>query len=112
MRMIYCPACGRKLSSHAAFCPGCGEPLARRTGAIGRAPIVVERRHLWSPGVAAVLSFFIPGLGQLYKRQLISALLWFIVVPIGYFFCFPGFILHFFCIVGAAMGDPTRYRGI
>lgn len=117
MKIIYCPACGRALSSHAEFCPACGHPMSRRTSEFVVTdrvqPYRQFRQQLWSPGIAAVLSFFIPGLGQLYKRQIFSALLWFVFVPLGYFFLvIPGIILHFFCIVGAAMGDPTRYRGI
>jgi TM2 domain-containing membrane protein YozV len=73
--------------------------------------IPAEPQQLWSPGIAAVLSFFVPGLGQLYKKQIFHAICWFILVPVGYFFfVIPGVILHLFCIIGATMGDPTRYR--
>lgn len=33
------------------------------------------------PGIAAVLSFFIPGVGQLYNGTFIRALIWFIITP-------------------------------
>ena len=33
------------------------------------------------PGVAAVLSAVIPGLGQIYNGQLLWAILWFIITP-------------------------------
>ena len=33
------------------------------------------------PGVAAILSFFIPGLGQLYNGTWVRAIFWFIITP-------------------------------
>lgn len=62
---------------------------------------------LWSPGFAAVLSFFVPGLGQLYKGQFINGLVWFFAVMLGYAaLVIPGLILHFFCVLGALSGNP------
>lgn len=34
-----------------------------------------------NPGTAAVLSFFIPGLGQLYNGTWVRAIFWLIVTP-------------------------------
>ncbi|WP_432797189.1 hypothetical protein [Poriferisphaera sp. WC338] len=63
----------------------------------------------WSPGVAAVLSFLIPGLGQMYKGQIFNGIAWFMVVMIGYvLLILPGLILHFCCILGAASGDSYK----
>lgn len=110
MSMIYCPACRFQVSRRAVACPSCGEPIAARFDPTAPTPTVVRVEPLWSPGIAAVLSFFIPGLGQLYKGQIINAIAWFVFVPVGYFFFFiPGLILHLFCIIGATMGDPRRY---
>jgi hypothetical protein len=68
-----------------------------------------ERPEKWSPGVAAILSFFWPGLGQMYKGQVLNGLAWMMVTFFGYFLLIvPGFILHLFCIAGAYSGDPTR----
>ena len=59
--------------------------------------------------MAMLLSFFIPGLGQLYKGQLLNGFVWFVVVAGGYFLLvIPGLALHLCCIVGAGMGDPYR----
>src|SRR5262249_37172626 len=76
---------------------------------------VIQQTHVgmmqrrWSPGVAMVLSFLIPGLGQLYKGQLINGVVWFVAVVIGYLaFVIPGLVLHLCCIAGAGMGDPYR----
>jgi len=63
--------------------------------------------RLWSPGLAAVLSFFVPGLGQLYKGQIINGIIWFLFVCMGYAaLVVPGLILHFFCVLGAPSGNP------
>ena len=57
--------------------------------------------------VTAVLSFCVPGLGQLYKGQIINGIVWFFAVGLGYAaLILPGLLLHFFCIVGAASGNP------
>jgi len=92
-----CQECGRAVSTQAMACPTCGN--------------VIRSAANWSPGVAAVLSFFIPGLGQLYKGQFFGGLLWFILTGIGYIcFILPGLFFHLWCIVGAMMGDPHKAR--
>jgi TM2 domain-containing membrane protein YozV len=80
-----------------------GRPAdAGRTIVINHPPI---RR--WSPGLAAVLSFFVPGLGQLYKGQIINGIVWFFTVGLGYLaLILPGLLLQLFCIIGAASGNP------
>jgi len=61
----------------------------------------------WSPGLAAVLSFFVPGLGQLYKGQILNGIVCFFMVGLGYVaLILPGLLLHLFCIIGAASGNP------
>ncbi|MDQ3817888.1 MAG: hypothetical protein M3362_09370, partial [Acidobacteriota bacterium] len=69
-------------------------------------------QQVWSPGVAAILSFFIPGVGQMYKGRVGEGILWLIFTPIGYvLLILPGLILHIICIINAAQGDPHRPRG-
>jgi len=69
---------------------------------INRLPV-----RLWSPGLAAVLSFFVPGLGQLYKGQILGGIVWFFLVGMGYVaLILPGLVLHFFCVLGALSGNP------
>jgi hypothetical protein len=71
--------------------------------------LIRERR--FNPVIAGVLSFFIPGLGQLYKGQFWGALLWFILTSVGYFLLiFPGLILHFFCVASAVLARAGRDR--
>ena len=54
-----------------------------------------------------MLSFFLPGLGQLYKGQIINGIVWFVFVSMGYVaLVVPGLTLHFFCVLGALSGNP------
>lgn len=95
--LIACPACNKQVSSHAAACPSCGQPIN------AQAPATIDKT--WSPGLAAVLSFFIPGAGQIYRGRIGSGLLWLVFVVGGYLlFIFPGLILHILCIISAASG--------
>ncbi len=63
----------------------------------------------WNPLVAMLLSLLIPGLGQMYKGQVLNGVAWLIIVPIGYFaFIVPDAVLHLCCILGAGMGNPYQ----
>lgn len=63
----------------------------------------------WSTGTAVLLSFIIPGAGQMYKGNIIQGILWLIITSIGYlFFVIPGIILHIICIATAASGNPYK----
>ena len=54
-------------------------------------------------GCAAVLSFFIPGLGQIFMGRVLAGIGWFFIVPIFYLFLIvPGILMHIFCIYDAA----------
>jgi hypothetical protein len=84
-------------------------PLVDVDSPAGRSVVAINQppARLWSPGLAAVLSFFVPGLGQLYKGQFVSAVFWFVFVGMGYVApILPGLILHFFCVLGALSGNP------
>ena len=64
-------------------------------GASGEAREVRVRR-LPSPGVAAVLSVFLPGLGHVYAGRLAVGAIWFLATSFAYWVIFlPGFALHF-----------------
>jgi TM2 domain-containing membrane protein YozV len=39
------------------------------------------RRELPKPGTAAVLSFFVPGVGQIYNGAFLRGIFWLIVTP-------------------------------
>ena len=66
---------------------------------------MTQDRAPFSPGLAAVMSFFIPGLGQMCQGKYIGGIAWLIAVPLGYVaFVVPGIVLHLICIVHAARG--------
>ena|SRR5690348_6928843 len=53
--------------------------------------------------VAAVLSLIVPGAGHLYAGRPLSAVLWFVLVSVGYLLLIvPGVLLHVLCIASAA----------
>ncbi|HTJ41626.1 MAG TPA: hypothetical protein VL463_05995 [Kofleriaceae bacterium] len=54
-----------------------------------------------SPFAAGLLSMWIPGAGQLYAGRTGAAILWFLIVGMGYALVLPGLILHLFCIANA-----------
>lgn len=66
------------------------------------APMAIRHDREANPGLAAVLSLFMPGAGQLYAGRIVGALLWFLAVSAGYYLILPGLILHVFCMVSAA----------
>jgi TM2 domain-containing membrane protein YozV len=109
-----CPYCSEWINVDARKCRHCGEifDAELRAKSYQHSPsiIVQQRERKWSPGIAALLSFLIPGAGQIYKGNLVSGILWFIFTGIGYFLLvIPGLILHLICIFAAASGDP--YKG-
>ncbi len=63
---------------------------------------IMRASHGPSPLLAAVLSALIPGAGHLYAERPIAAILWFLVVGLGYTLLFPGLVLHLFSIASAA----------
>jgi len=117
-----CPSCQSKMFGK-NFCDVCAK-LEMSAQVAPQAPpppqqIVIQQvmsgapaHPVWSPGVATLLSFFVPGLGQMYKGQLISGMAWFLSVGFGYMMLvLPGLILHFICIITAHSGDPMRHGG-
>ena len=65
------------------------------------------------PGIAAVLSFIVPGLGQLYNGAFTRALFWF-VLTIGLHIGtagLGGWICHFLCAYTAYTFADRQQRG-
>ncbi len=64
-----------------------------------------------SPGVSAVLSVLIPGLGQLYSGRLFAGAIWFLATCFFYTaVLLPGFLLHALC-VWSAYQSAKDWRG-
>jgi TM2 domain-containing membrane protein YozV len=106
-----CPYCGEEILTAAQKCKHCGEfldeKLRQERNTVAQTIVQPVKIPKWSGGIAAVLSLIIPGLGQIYKGQIINGLFWLVLVACGYFFLIiPGLVLHFLCILGAASGDP------
>ncbi|MBW2383954.1 MAG: hypothetical protein JRG92_09975 [Deltaproteobacteria bacterium] len=69
--------------------------------------VVVHRAP--SPGVAAVLSVILPGLGQVYSGRLLAGGLWFLATTCAYSaVLLPGFLVHGLCIWSAYTTCPSR----
>jgi len=65
-------------------------------------PLAIRGGRQASPLFAAALSLVLPGAGQLYTGNALSAILWFVLVSAGYMLILPGIFLHLFCIAAAA----------
>jgi TM2 domain-containing membrane protein YozV len=59
--------------------------------------------------VAALCSFFIPGLGQLLQGRLGMAILQFVLAGVLWFFLL-GWIIHLWSILDAALWKPSTER--
>ncbi len=133
-----CPYCAAEIPLSAVKCKYCGEFIDEdfrpKAASSTAAPVQVHihgKERKWSPGVAAVLSFLIPGLGQMYKGQIFNGLFWLFITGVAWslalfsggvlsvfsggilglsFCCFlpAPILLHLICILGAASGDPYR----
>jgi TM2 domain-containing membrane protein YozV len=55
-----------------------------------------------SPLAAVLLTFLIPGAGHLYAGRVAAAVMWFLVVGMGYALILPGLVLHLFSMASAA----------
>ncbi len=79
---MFCSGCGRQMDAGEQFCPGCGlkNPAPQSTSMVasagtGVAPAQIPAQQIIvvaekSPGLAAVLSFFWAGLGQIYNGEI------------------------------------------
>lgn len=70
----YCVNCGEKIDEKAEICPKCGV----------RQSFLNSKKK--NPGIAAVLSFFITGLGQIYNGQIGKGILLIFIQVINLFF--------------------------
>lgn len=81
---VFCRDCGATIHERAEICPECG---IRQREPESSSP---EK----SPGLAAVASFFVPGLGQVYNGEIAKGLV-FMAVTIGLAITVIGLVLAF-----------------
>jgi hypothetical protein len=97
----------QKLGAHRP--PAAAAPVLRREAGLG------PSRRAASPAIAALLTLFLPGAGHLYAGKVVAALLWALVVGLGYALILPGLVLHLFSVASAARAahqldaPPPRY---
>lgn len=90
----YCYECGKKLDEESEFCSNCGTKVnaddttkAETNNTRTCEPEIVQNEK--NPGLAAVLSFLVIGLGQIYNGEIAKGL---ILLVISYI-CLALFIL-------------------
>lgn len=93
---LFCSQCGRPVVvADASFCKECGAPLSSEHW--------LRRDIRWNPWLAASLSI-IPGVGHLYRGQPWRAIVWFLLVTVGYGIDQSlGALLHAVCALNAAL---------
>ena len=98
-----CPKCNKVCPDNETRC-ACWYNFKTKT--MDEKPTPKTAVKNFSPGVAAVLSLVIPGLGQIYRQKVGIGLLWLLGVVIGYMvLVVPGILAHVWCIYDAATGS-------
>jgi TM2 domain-containing membrane protein YozV len=98
----FCSSCGAKVElAISDVCPNCGEKVkpSSAPAAGAPAPAVASGKN---PILAAILSFVIPGLGQVYNGQIVKGIVIFVAFIIGIFLVvIPGVIVWLYGIYDA-----------
>jgi TM2 domain-containing membrane protein YozV len=128
-----CPFCDEVIRVNARKCKHCGEFLdaeasnqsksssepagftAQIDGMLGKAKKNISDHNagktefVWHPALAAILSFLLPGLGQLYKGEGTRGIVTIIAYIIGLFaFVVPGLVVLVWAVLDAAGRIPPN----
>lgn len=100
-----CKYCMSEIHPNASICPHCRkEQSVSLKRKIDRSD---PTKRLWNPGVAAVLAFFVPGLGHMYRGHIFNGFAWLFVTIFLYVTTFfLGLLMHVACICMSYSGDP------
>lgn len=109
--MKRCPFCAEQIQDAAVVCRFCHRDVTSGQF-LGAAPTLVQAVQAYpSKGTAAVLSFFVPGTGQMYKGDVGAGVAWFLFTVIGYVLLIvPGMVIHLCCLLDAASSDSRGER--
>ncbi len=100
-----CPYCSEEILVTAKKCKHCGEIVDPTLKEVVLAN-TVNTKNL---ALAAILSLLFPGLGQIYKGQVLNGIVWFFFTALGYVaFVVPGVIMHICCVIGATNGSNKQ----
>lgn len=67
---LYCPNCGIGIRPDWVQCPKCLKPLNYGDSRGSQNRSYYPKEKIKDPGIAAILSFFIVGLGQIYNGEI------------------------------------------
>lgn len=102
-----CSFCAEDIALDAVKCKHCGEYQSPEIRDYMQPK--AEKVQKWNPGIAALISIFIPGGGHMYKGRVGTGIGLLILTVIGYaILVIPGVILHIISIATAYSGDPYK----
>jgi TM2 domain-containing membrane protein YozV len=106
----FCPTCGAELKyPDAEICPSCGVRI-KEPAMPKYIPEPIEEK---SAGIAALCSFFIPGLGQVYNGNLEKGVIVLIGTLIGaIFLLIPGIVVWIYGIYDAYTTAEKMIKGV